>query len=135
VNPSLSEVLCTTIVEAVAMGKWVVCARHPSNMFFLQFPNVLLFETPEEFAANVYWALHHDPLPLTANQRYALTWEAATERFLQASLLTKAEYLQANRFTDKLYAWFYETVRLNFLFYLSHTKIYHNSIYFIGIRW
>ena len=34
----------------------------------------------EEFAANVQWALNNDPLPLTEQQRYTLTWEAATER-------------------------------------------------------
>lgn len=82
------------------MGKWVVCAKHPSNEFFEQFPNCLTFRNEgnivllnfcridllqslnisEEFAANVYWALNHDPHPLTEKHRYALSWEAATER-------------------------------------------------------
>jgi glycosyltransferase involved in cell wall biosynthesis len=70
VNPTLSEVLCTTIAEALAMGKWVVLAKHPSNEFFQGFDNALFFNTVEEFAANVYWALHHDPKPLSAEQRY-----------------------------------------------------------------
>jgi len=97
VNPSLSEVLCTTIVEALAMGKWVVCAKHPSNQFFEQFPNCLIFKSDEEFAANIFWALSNDPRPLTSEQRYALSWEAAMERFENAALITMDQrpHLQA----------------------------------------
>jgi len=110
VNPSVSEVLCTTVVEALAMGKWVVCPKHPSNVFFEQFPNCLTYRNDEEFTANVYWALHHDPKPLSPELRYTLSWEAATERLMASATITREMQAKSRIFTDKFCAWALEAV-------------------------
>lgn len=81
VNPSVTEVLCTTVAEALAMGKWVIIARHVSNEFFYQFPTCLAFSNSRQFALCLNKALTTEPPPLPRHLRSALSWTAATERF------------------------------------------------------
>ncbi|CAN1306595.1 Digalactosyldiacylglycerol synthase 1, chloroplastic [Linum perenne] len=89
INPSVSDVLCTATAEALAMGKFVVCADHPSNEFFRSFPNCLTYKSSEDFVTKVKEAMEKEPQPLTPEQRYHLSWEAATQRFMQCSDLDK----------------------------------------------
>lgn len=91
VNPSITEVLCTTTAEATAMGKFAIIPDHPSNSFFRQFPNCLLYKTKGQFVEFLNYAIHHEPEPLREELRHQLTWEAATERFIKASAITRRD--------------------------------------------
>lgn len=103
VNPSRSEVLCTATAEALAMGKIVLIARHPSNEFFYQFQNCRTFGSPEEFRVELAHAIEaayeqkkkpstncwdHNGTAITAkvntlkSDMKKLSWEAATDRLL-----------------------------------------------------
>ena len=97
VNPSVSEVLCTVTAEAIAMGKFVIIPNHPSNTFFQQFPNCLLYKDDDEFLLQLDFAVSHDPQPLSEESRAALTWQGATERLVQAVAISHREAARRDR--------------------------------------
>ncbi|KAL7465716.1 hypothetical protein ACHAXS_006036 [Conticribra weissflogii] len=90
-NPSTSEVLCTTTAEALAMGKFAIIPNHPSNDFFLQFSNCLAYDTLSECADKMKWALENLPAPLSDDERRMFTWEAANERLISSSIVSIKE--------------------------------------------
>lgn len=89
-NPSTTDVVCTTTAEALAMGISVVCANHPSNEFFKQFPNCQMYEDGNGFVEAICKSLAEEPTPLSDAERHELSWEAATDRFLRVAELDTA---------------------------------------------
>ncbi|KAG8391784.1 hypothetical protein BUALT_Bualt01G0223000 [Buddleja alternifolia] len=103
VNPSTTDVVCTTTAEALAMGKIVVCANHPSNDFFKQFPNCRTYDDDKGFIKETFKALQDEPSPLTDAQMYELSWEAATERFLKSAQLENVPVKKLTKSPSKLF--------------------------------
>jgi hypothetical protein len=101
VNPSITEVLCTTTAEAIAMGKWVIVPKHASNEFFLQFPNCLQYSSSQEFCSLLTHAMKHTPPYTTREQRedayHCLSWHAATMRLVESGSLSKRDAKRRDR--------------------------------------
>ena len=87
-NMSTTEVLCTTSAEALAMGKFVILPKHPSNDFFYSFPNCLPYADLDECVAKMQYALENEPQPLDEETKRRLSWEGATERLYKAAAIT-----------------------------------------------
>ncbi|MGD1850545.1 MAG: hypothetical protein ACFCBU_08010 [Cyanophyceae cyanobacterium] len=80
VNPSLSEVLCTTTAEALAMGKFAVMPDHPSNEFFKRFRNARFYHTDAE-AIQLVQSLE-SVQPEADPTLHELSWERGCDRLL-----------------------------------------------------
>lgn len=96
INPSTTDVVCTTTAEALAMGKFVICPKHPSNQFFQHMSNCRMYTNDTEFVKTTLKALSDDPAPLTQEERHELSWEAANERFLKSADLMNYNDLSEN---------------------------------------
>ncbi|MGD1936800.1 MAG: hypothetical protein ACFCA4_04505 [Cyanophyceae cyanobacterium] len=80
INPSLSEVLCTTTAEALAMGKFAVMPDHPSNDFFKRFRNARFYHSDAE-AIQLVRDLE-SVQPEVDPALHELSWERGCDRLL-----------------------------------------------------
>jgi len=96
VNPSITEVLCTTTAEALAMGMFVVIPAHPSNNFFEKFSNCLMYNNKIEFVSQLQYAMKNEPKPIST-ELDVLSWEAATDRLLDAAAISVRDECRRSR--------------------------------------
>ena len=87
VNPSKTEVLCTTVAEALAMGKMGAHSAGTPRTVLLRLSDVFVLRYEKKFAEKFAYAVRHEPPPLSNKERRRLSWAAATERFCDASLM------------------------------------------------
>jgi len=79
------------------MGKFVIIPFHPSNTFFEQFSNCLMYKTKAQFVSHLQHAISNEPEPLSEDHTHQLTWEAATERCMDAAVITRREAARRER--------------------------------------
>lgn len=79
INCSLSEVLCSSTLEALAMGMWVLLPIHPSTDIFKNFKNVRFFSNKKEALA-ILATISTQPPPGRDPLLAHYTWDEATER-------------------------------------------------------
>lgn len=60
--------------------------------------------TPDEFSHQLQRALKSQPAPLSQQQLHSLTWEAATERFLDIAELRPGQYTPLDAAVDNVLA-------------------------------
>lgn len=140
INLSITEVLCTTTAEALAMGKFVIIPKHrtsrnkvvvlfvatmlltpllfvtASNTFFVQFKNCLAFETKKECVEKVKWALENVPEPLSPEDRHKLTWEGANQRLYKSSEMTERQAKDMNKKTAEFTKMHMDAMKTGFFF-------------------
>lgn len=76
VNASKSEVVCTVTMEALTMGRVVVCPKHPSNAPFAEHPNCIQYDgTVDGLVEAVVAAQTFEP---SEDARHMFSWKNAT---------------------------------------------------------
>jgi len=128
INLSITEVLCTTTAEAMAMEKFVIIPEHPSNAFFLQFPNCLAFESKRECVEKIKFALENNPVPLSPEDKHKLTWEGANKRLYETSLITEAEAEERNKKTNDFARLHMETMKTGAFFQGLWSRGVHKKV-------
>lgn len=81
INTSVSEVLCTSTAEAVAMGKGVIIPKHASNELFYRYNNVFAYGNMIEFK-KILKEVENLNLKIDNIKLRALSWGAVTRKYL-----------------------------------------------------